>query len=436
LKHQEHVPQFMGFAICADLLSFLLLGNALAAGPEAPVPGTAVTEDAAARVKWRTSIGRLPVPNRNSCFKATFPKTEWQQIPCKPAPERPYVPVQRRQPADIGGKNYDVAAQVPEQIQQISTAIGSFGSGTIATSETGTTYAPGTCTVKAQEPDTFSLQLNTNNFPIPVSSPICGGAAGCEGFQQFVYSSHDNVIAISYWLINVGKYGTASCPGAEWHQYNHNGTLWCWQNTKGTPLEYPVSIGDLYNLTLQGTAAANGDDTVMLTTSRGLPYEVYHASNPDILGLGQNWQDAEFNVFGDGCGSEAKFKGSATLTVVLSVDYGPAEFAAGYMPLACTKGKYTQEWNNLGFSGPAQTASTTAGNGYPTLYFTEVLGASAGASCAAPSSPPTPPPTGGGPGSDQCMRNGLIVPCATCDFLNQPSPRDCVPCATHCNLPQ
>lgn len=438
--HQEHrrVPQCIGIAICSSLLLCVLPGNTFAAGPEASASATA---GAAARVKWRTSIGRLPVPNRNSCFKATFPKTEWQEIPCKPAPNRPYLPVQGRQPADIGGKNYDVAAQVPEQIQQISVATGSFGSGSIAASETGTTYATvnkNSCTVLAQDvPSIFSLQLNTNTFPIPVSSPICGGAPGCEGFQQFVYSSFDNTVTISYWLLNVGKYGTASCPAnAGWNQWNHNGTLWCWQNTKGSGPEYPVSIGDLYNLTLQGTAAANGGDTVMLTTSGGLPYEVYQASNPDILGLGQNWQDAEFNVFGDGCGSEAKFKDTAMLTVVLSVGYGPAEFAAGYMPLTCKKAKYTGEWNNLGFSGPAQTVSTTVGNGYPALYFTEVLGVSAGASCAAPSSPPTPPPTGGGPGSDQCMRNGLIVPCGTCDFLNQPSPRDCVPCATHCNLPQ
>ena len=445
--HQAHmrVLQYIGFAICSGLLSCLLPGNTFAAEPEASASGTAAAADAAARVQWRKSIERSPVPNRNSCFKATFPKTEWQEIPCKPATKRPYLPVQGRQPANVGGKKFsDVAAQAPEQIQQISTVTGSFG-GTIAANETGTTYANNPnnpCTVpNTNVPNIFSLQLNTNTFPIPASSPICGGAARCKGFQQFIYSSSDNTVFIQYWLINVGKYGTASCPGAPssgWNQYNMKGTLWCYQSTEGSGPDYPVTIGDLGNLTLQGTATVNGDDTVILTTSGGLPYGMYTPPRllPDsTLGLGQNWQDAEFNVFGDGCGSEANFQDTATVTIVLQVDYGAIEYPYGYMPLVCTKTSYTSEWNNLGFSGPAQTFPQAAGGSLPTLYFTEVLGSTAGPSCAAP--PPNPPPTGeGGGGPPPCMRDGLIVPCATCNFSNLPSPRSCTPCAGHCPLPQ
>ena len=141
MKHfdQAHVrvPQYIGLTICSGLLSCLVAGNTFAAGPEASASETAAAADAAARVKWRRSIEHLPLPNRNSCFTAAFPKIEWQEIPCGTAPKHPFLPAQGRQPANVGGSSNDVVAQVPEQTLQISTAIGSFGSNTIALSETG-----------------------------------------------------------------------------------------------------------------------------------------------------------------------------------------------------------------------------------------------------------------------------------------------------------
>jgi hypothetical protein len=191
--HQARVraPQYIGLAICSGLLSCLVAGNTFAAEPETSASGTAGAADAAARVKWRRSIEHLPVPNRGSCFTAAFPKLEWQEIPCGTAPKHPFLPAHGRQPANVGGSSNDVVAQVPEQTLQISTAIGSFGSNTIALSETGPRYvSDNSCTVlNPNQPDVYSLQLNTNTFPIPASSSICEHVRGCLGFQQFVYAN-------------------------------------------------------------------------------------------------------------------------------------------------------------------------------------------------------------------------------------------------------
>jgi hypothetical protein len=453
MKHfdQAHVrvPQYIGLTICSGLLSCLVAGNTFAAGPEASTSETAAAADAAARVKWRRSIEHLPLPNRSSCFTAAFPKTEWQEIPCGTAPKHPFLPAQGRQPANVGGSSNDVVAQVPEQTLQISTAVGSFGFNTIALSETGPQYvSDNSCTVKKQnQPNVYTLQLNTNKFTIPESSPICGHVRGCQGFQQFVYANYVDASSgapaqgavIQYWLLNIGTFKNkkAQCPSAAWARQDLNGKLGCMQQTNmSADPRYNTSINGVQNLELAGAITGNGEENVTLWAN-GKPYAL---PAPDILGLGQNWHDAEFNVFGYGCGQGAIFQptpqNTPTLSIVLAADYAPTPFGAGYMPLNCEKASYTQEWNNLGFSGPAQTFPADVGNGYPILYFTEALGASAGASCAPPPSYPPPIQGSGGGGSDQCMRNGLIVPCATCNFSNVPSPRSCTPCAGHCPLPQ
>jgi hypothetical protein len=96
MKHfhqaRVRVPQYIGLAICSGLLSCLVPGNTFAAGPEASASGTAAAADAVARVKWRRSIERLPLPNRHSCFTAAFPKIEWQEIPCETPPKHPFLP--------------------------------------------------------------------------------------------------------------------------------------------------------------------------------------------------------------------------------------------------------------------------------------------------------------------------------------------------------
>ena len=48
----------------------------------------------------------------------------------------------------------------------------------------------------------FGLQVNSNTFSGP---PECGTIAGCEGWEQFVYSSSWNQVFIEFWLLNHQK---------------------------------------------------------------------------------------------------------------------------------------------------------------------------------------------------------------------------------------
>jgi hypothetical protein len=407
-QENRGVPQYIGFAICCSLLSCVLPGNAFAAGPEAAASGTAAV-DVAAREEWQRSIAQIPVPNRTSCFKATFPNKEWQEIPCKSAPNRPYPLAQGRppSPANVGNQYLDAVAQVPEYAQEFYSVTGYFTSGSIATSETGSTTATvngKACTVTARNvPNIFSLQLNTNTFAIPASSPICGGAAGCSGWQQFVYSSSDNVVFIQYWLLNVG-----SCPGPGWNKVGGND---CYKNSPtATGPSTPLTITDLPNLMLTGTAASNGDDSVTLTTAtEAFPLP----PQPDsILGLGQNWnwQNAEFNVFGDGCSTQAKFDAGTILNVRLSLNMEPSGLYGPPIPV-CRAVSFTGETNNLSFSSPAQALGYGLGSA---LVFTETGAPGGPPSCPALSPPPPPPPPPGGGGSGQCSLNGIPVPCHNC----------------------
>jgi hypothetical protein len=404
--------------IGASLVCCVLSGNASAAGTETSASGPAAAADASALAAWRKSMAQMPAPNRPSCFKATFPNKEWQEIPCTTAPNRPYLPETRRppSPAHVGNHYSDAVAQVAEYAQRYFSVTGSFDAGSTVTGETGTA-GPG-CQNSPSGPNIFALQLNTNHFLIPTSSKICGGVKGCAGFQQFVYSSYDNQAFIQYWLINAG-----ACPtGSNWTQEGSD----CYKGIAAINPDPPLTATDLPNLTLTGTATDNGYNSITLTTATAM-YTL--PQQPDVLGLGPMWQDAEFNVFGDGCGSQARFDAGTVLNVRLVVNPNPG-FSPTTAPV-CIKFSYSGETNNLSFTGPAQTFAPGLG---PALVFTEASGATGATgapSCAASSSSgSTSPPSGGtSGGSDQCMRSGIVVPCSTCDFSNQPSPRTCGPCS-------
>jgi hypothetical protein len=400
--------------LAAGLLCCLLPVNAFAAGTETLAPAT-TTVDSAALKEWRKSMAQIAVPNRTSCFKATFPNKEWQETPCKTAPDRPYLPEKGRlpSPAYVGNKYADAVAQVAEYAQRYYSVTGSFDAGSTVTSETGT--AGSGCQNSPSGPNVFSLQLNTNHFLIPTNSKACGGVKGCAGFQQFVYSSYDNSAFIQYWLINAG-----TCPtGSNWKQEGSD----CYKGIAAVSPDPPLTATDLPNLTLTGTVTDDGHTSITLTTATGM-YPL--PQQPDILGLGPMWQDAEFNVFGDGCGSQAQFDAGTVLNVRLVVNPNPG-FSPTTAPV-CIKFSYSDETNNLSFTGPAQTFAPGLG---PALVFTETSEATGAPSCAASSSSGSSSPPSGGTsgGSDQCMRTGIVVPCSTCDFLNQPSPRTCGPCS-------
>ncbi|MGC1447705.1 MAG: hypothetical protein WA837_19740 [Xanthobacteraceae bacterium] len=282
---------------------------------------------------YHATMSRVPVPKKG-CFKSAYPSTTWVEVPCGTPPERPYPPASGRQPEIVGNGN-DFSAQVTSGT--ISQATGSFDSITGLTSESD-----------GGNNNSYSLQLNTNASLNPT---LCQGAktpSQCSGWQQFVYSSSGYAF-IQYWLLNYGN----ACPSG-WNTYYSD----CWRNgTNGAPVS-AQPITNLAQLRLTGTADAGGTDTVIMSTPNG---DANAANQDSLLDLAKGWNAAEFNVFGDCCGSQANFNGGVTMVVRTSVDNGTKNAPT------CTATGYTGETNNLTLVPPC----STVGGASPAIVFKE-----------------------------------------------------------------
>lgn len=292
---------------------------------------------------WRSSIMHTPRP-KSGCFSAEYPKIEWREVPCTKAPVRPYRPSRGQRAFTVGNGN-DVSAEVSSG--HISEAIGSFDRITGVVNEYG--IDPDTGGLAA---NIFSLQLNSNFF---ANTPACNGVTNCEGWAQFVYSNTAGMAFIQYWLIGYG----ATCPasggpaGTGWiSDGNHD----CYGNSNAVTVtgNPPLNISELAQMSVTGQAASGGNDTLTMYVN-GTAYST--SALDSVVSLANYWQIAEFNIFGDGNGSEAKFNyGSAdvaALKVRTAVDYGSTSAPS------CLAAGYTAETNNLYFGGYSTSASGT-----------------------------------------------------------------------------
>lgn len=250
-------------------------------------------------------------PTRKGCFRAVYPDGDWEEVKCKDRTKhRPPVHPPPRfvdgRPVMAGnGADAFVLASGPT----ITAANGSFPSVTGVNSETDTTYGT----------DRFTLQLNTNLFPM---NNYC---VGCWGWQQFVYSNDGSstvgAVFIEYWLFGPtpATVPPVGCPiptiFAPWENVGYGCTMFGeigdgWGN---------YSILSLSAMKLG--AAANSDSVVYMDTPDGTAL----VSEQNYLGLAQldhPWSAAEFNVVGFGNGSLAKFNPGSTITAVLGIDDG------------------------------------------------------------------------------------------------------------------
>src|SRR5438045_2021604 len=121
----------------ATLLIGLLYTLTPSAAPQAPhkaapkKPTTTATaapeehlspEEAKRRKDWALSMHKKEAPKKG-CFTATYPDTEWKEVPCGPAHHIPMVPGHGPRPFVVGNGN-DVSAGAPSGF--ISQTIGHF----------------------------------------------------------------------------------------------------------------------------------------------------------------------------------------------------------------------------------------------------------------------------------------------------------------------
>jgi hypothetical protein len=329
------VTRVLGTMAAVSLLSAVAAsaqtGTPPSKGPApaaASPPVTQQSPEAKRREAWRATIARTPHP-KLGCFTAAYPDTALKEVPCTAAPNLPYGPASGLRLLTVGNGT-DFTAEVTSG--SISSATGSFDSVTGGTSVTGPKFVA-SCTSPVQNvPDTYALQLNTS----PFTTSACSASPNpdCRGWQQFVYSSNTSKkVFMQYWLL---KYN-ATCPTG-WNSYMPSaGETDCFKNSSAVSV--PVqTAADLHQISLTGAAVAGGTDKVELSTN-GVVYSV--SANDNVLDLAPTWRAVEYNIVGDGCGSQAKFSSGTTIVVRTTVHNGTTDAPS------CIKKGFTGESNNL-----------------------------------------------------------------------------------------
>jgi hypothetical protein len=336
-------------------LLFLAASLMLIATPSPcrPAPGQegkqeespAAKAQAAEREAWRKSMVRTPLP-KNGCFKASFPNKAWQEVRCLPPSPYPNRPKQRGGlkpgPNTVGAGNGDWSAV---SAGTISSAEGSFNSVDV-------TVGPDT--------NVFMLQLNTQFFNNP---PACNNVAGCQGWQQFLYSPTQcpggPCVFMEYWLIGIG-----TCPPATATQPWQASDGGCFYNTFGSPVTIPT-VAQLTGVILSATASAGGQDTAVFGPIGGTLNAVGQDS---VLSLANFWNTAEFNVFGDCCGKQTAFNNPTTLVLKTTINDGTTNAPT------CVNQSFTGETNNLNLAtvtGSATLVCCPYGGASPAIEFME-----------------------------------------------------------------
>lgn len=301
---------------------------------------------------WRKSMSRklsLEMGGPIGCFHAKYPNSEWQTVPCGKARQGRHIPARGTHHPQIVGDAEDYSAQVSSLISSAEGSIVSFSGVTSIGAAAG--------------PLTF--QLNSNDF----TTPICNGVVGCEGWQQFVYSTPGTGSPnqtgqgfIQDWLLN---YGTP-CPSG-WSSYpGFPGDCVIISATAVTDIPDP-DVPQLAQVSLIGMTTPY-TDTVIVSTGTDL----YAATvTDDIVDLSQGWSAAEFNIFGLDNGEEVDFNSGSTVVVKISVDDGTTNAPT------CLNQGFTGETNNLTLD-----LCCPVGGASPALVFMESNVSGATSNCA------------------------------------------------------
>lgn len=304
----------------APLLATLLMGSAHAAAPDAQLQDN-----------WRAALVQTPTPHAG-CFRASYPRVTWHEVACKTAPTRLYLPRTGSHGRTVGNGTDYLA-----QTSGITTmAVASFPTTPGLTKEVG-----------GGTKNSYSLQLNSDFMSTAACKPSKTGK--CLAWLQYVYSSDSLAAFMQYWLINYGS----KCPTGGWSSYMGS----CYKNS--TAVSVPrIAATALNTVKISGTAVSGGNDTLVMTVGT----EAYTASGLDsVVDLATAWHGSEYNIFGDGGGSEATLNKGTTINVQIAVTDGTTN-----VPTCKGDAGTTGETNNLTLG-----KCTTVGGAAPAVTFSE-----------------------------------------------------------------
>jgi hypothetical protein len=312
--------------VMAGVLSVVSLSSAFAGEKVNPA-------EARNQELWREAIAQTKTP-AEGCFQASYPNLAWNKVDCTVAPNIPYRPRSGRisQAGQTVGDGNDYAAEVTSGL--IKKTLGSFPKVTGVKTETG-----------LGGPNDYSLQLNSNFM----NTAACNGArvpAKCLSWEQFVYASGSDAAFMQYWLINWNN----PCPKG-WFSFSSD----CYTNSAAVtaPRE---AITTLKTLKLSGTAKLGtakkpGIDTLVFTAGK----QAYSTTGLDsVVDLATAWTESEFNIIGDGDGSQATFNSGSSVTVKVAVSNGTKN-----APTCASDAGTTGETNNLNLGSCTGTSAGT-----------------------------------------------------------------------------
>lgn len=324
-----------------------------------PDGGGAMTAIAPTFEEWRESMRKTP-RTKIGCFVANYPDGSWREVPCGTAPTN------RNTPRLVGGVAPNSAAVATSLIPEVNGS-GQANFGAVTTSpiaEVNRSF-PRVSGVTSETDNQwgsnmYSLQVNSNWFP----TQLCNGAqvpGNCSGWQQWVYNSLGQV-HMEYWLNTYVN----NCPTG----WSSDGKGNCVVDgpAGGAPVIAPANLAQV---TMDAFATSTTDTVSLWVGTTG-----YSSTYESLLGLGgsNQWQYAEFNVFGYGNKSTANFNAGSTITVQTQMEMVNGSFASP----TCWMHTTTAESNNLNYV--ADTCCPIGGYPlYPAIQYVESNAASAAA---------------------------------------------------------
>jgi hypothetical protein len=330
--------------VLAGVAAVLAAGCSNFGAPSAPqVAGAAAhfggpNPNVARLQSWSAAITHAPTPGKG-CYTASYPLTTWKKVACVAAPKRPFVPRSGAGSSLTVGDGNDYAAVTATLT---SNAVGSFPVVKRLTSEED-----------EGDPNDYSIQLNSNFMS---GDEACAGAydpSQCLGWLQFVYSSGAEAAFMQYWLIRYTG-GTVHCP-AGWFPYSND----CYTNSSAVLVPQEPAT-QLAAMNVSGNAVNGGLDTLVYTDGT----QAYSTTGEDsVMYLSEGWTGSEFNIIGDGGGSEAVFNAGTSITVEIRLTDGTTA-----APTCQAHDGTTGETNNLNLKKCA-----AVGGKVPRVRFNESL---------------------------------------------------------------